>query len=229
MKTQVLQKTQILHEYSEVNMRERFFELWNKLDARNPDKEYTLLQNLYSDGKRYYHNMLHVHKVLTEFDYVKHLAENPMALELAIFYHDAIYDPMQNDNEEESARLLARSGVRSAIDIKIIDKAYLLVMATKHESPPLTIDEKIITDCDISSLGKSDREFDEQNYDVWQEYSFLPKDIFFQRRKQLLQQFLDKPSIYQTDFFRKKYEVQAQKNIRRAIVNLEREILFNYT
>ena len=57
----------------------------------------------YSEPQRHYHNPRHVDECLQEFDLVRAPAASPVALELAIWFHDAIYDTRRSDNEARSA------------------------------------------------------------------------------------------------------------------------------
>jgi predicted metal-dependent HD superfamily phosphohydrolase len=59
----------------------------------------------YSEPHRHYHNVQHIEECLREFEFGQHLAADPAAVELAILFHDAIYDPRRSDNEEQSAQL----------------------------------------------------------------------------------------------------------------------------
>src|ERR1700721_2822073 len=63
--------------------------------------EYLLSQ--YSESARHYHGVGHIVSMLEGFDVIEADFEQPLAAELAIFFHDVIYDPPRHDNEEQSA------------------------------------------------------------------------------------------------------------------------------
>ena len=50
---------------------------------------------------RHYHDISHIAASLVELDGVQHLARDPAAIELAIWFHDCIYDGRRLDNEFE--------------------------------------------------------------------------------------------------------------------------------
>lgn len=72
----------------------------------------------------------------------------------------------------------------------------------------------------LAILGKSEYEFDTYEAEVRREYAFVPEADFRLGREKVLKFFLERPSIYLTEFFRAKYEVRAKKNLERSIKNL---------
>jgi predicted metal-dependent HD superfamily phosphohydrolase len=60
---------------------------------------YDALHAAYSEKRRFYHTVDHIDAMLTHFDGVKDIAERPEELELAIWFHDAIYKPLSKTNE----------------------------------------------------------------------------------------------------------------------------------
>lgn len=58
------------------------------------------LMELYSEENRAYHNLLHIDRMLSWLD---ESGEASDAVELAIWFHDAIYDPQGSQNEAKSA------------------------------------------------------------------------------------------------------------------------------
>ena len=90
---------------SELNP-ERWEKLWRAAAKEIPTPEYFhQLVAMYSELHRHYHNQNHIANCLAEFDRVKSFVDNPPAVELAIWFHDAVYDPRAGDNEERSAEL----------------------------------------------------------------------------------------------------------------------------
>ena len=95
-----------------------------------------------------------------------------------------------------------------------------LILATKHDVPPLNHDARFLVDIDLASLGYPEREFNKNTARIRAEYNWVSKETFNRERAKLLQSFLDRPSIYLTEFFHNKYEAQARKNLARAIKQL---------
>ena len=81
-------------------MRDRFIALWDRIKAQgSAEQEFSMLKSLYSESYRFYHNMTHVENCLTELDSVRNLVQQSDLVELAIWYHDAVYDVKAKNNE----------------------------------------------------------------------------------------------------------------------------------
>src|SRR5215469_15140333 len=88
---------------------DRWRRLWNSIGAKGDAIVwYEKLAHAYGGPHRYYHNQQHIGDCLVEFDHARNLATQPEAVELAIWFHDAVYDPKASDNEEQSAELAER-------------------------------------------------------------------------------------------------------------------------
>jgi pantetheine-phosphate adenylyltransferase len=61
----------------------------------------SVLEN-YSESHRYYHTLKHLIEVI---DHLKLQDQFDKELFLAAVYHDAVYNPKSDDNEEQSAKL----------------------------------------------------------------------------------------------------------------------------
>ena len=92
-------------------LRERWLDLWQRLQQQgaegDQERVYRLLSQAYCESHRAYHTLAHVAHALKEFDSVRELAKDPDAVELALWFHDVVYDIGARNNEEESARLAA--------------------------------------------------------------------------------------------------------------------------
>src|SRR5207253_2303756 len=114
----------------------------------------------YAEPHRHYHNQRHIADCLAEFDAVRRLAKQPEALELALWFHDAVYDPKATDNEEQSAALAKRclEGARQPDLARTVAE---LVMATKLHGADADPDAALVVDMDLSILGQNETRFAE--------------------------------------------------------------------
>jgi predicted metal-dependent HD superfamily phosphohydrolase len=70
---------------------ERWSRLWKSATGKvAPDRLYPRLLEMYAEPGRHYHNARHIAECLNEFDQVKQLAAEPVAVEFAIWFHDAV-------------------------------------------------------------------------------------------------------------------------------------------
>jgi predicted metal-dependent HD superfamily phosphohydrolase len=175
---------------------------------------YERLIALYSEGHRHYHTLQHLSECLREFDSAKSAAHDPVALELAIWFHDAVYDPRASDNEERSAEL-ARECLQAAPDLAT--GVGRLVLDTKTHVGSGHPDSPLLIDIDLSIFGQSETRFDEYERQIREEYSWVPGIIFKPKRAAILRGFLDRPRIYNTEMFLPKYEQAARANIVRSV------------
>ena len=93
-------------------------------------------------------------------------------------------------------------------------------MATKHSESPTDPDVQLLVDIDLSILGQSEEKFDEYELQVRKEYEWVSEGAFVTGRSAILKSFLNRPTIYSTQFFRNKYEAQARRNIDRSLSRL---------
>ena len=81
---------------------------------------------------------------------------------------------------------------------------------TKHSGLPVTEDEKVIADIDLSILGASEARFDEYERQVRAEFAFVPASLFVRKRRAILESFLGRSTIYKTEHFVCSLEQQAR-------------------
>jgi predicted metal-dependent HD superfamily phosphohydrolase len=97
----------------------------------DPRPCYARLAQAYSEPHRYYHTFRHVTECLDVFDSARHLADQPDAVEIAIWFHDAVYDTRSSDNEERSAILARQCLLEAGVGNGFVDTVSQLIVATK--------------------------------------------------------------------------------------------------
>ncbi|VUD46208.1 hypothetical protein TDB9533_00777 [Thalassocella blandensis] len=178
---------------------------------------YDALFAAYSEKHRFYHTAKHIEAMLKHFDAVKDLAERPAELELAIWFHDAIYKPFSKSNEYDSATWAKEFSLSNNYDLDGAERVHRLIMATLHNGGVDNKDQKLIVDIDLTILGASPEIYEEFEQNVRKEYRFVPAFVYRKKRKELLESFLNSASIYNLEYFKNKYENTARDNISRAI------------
>lgn len=178
------------------------------------------LISAYRAPDRHYHNLHHIHHCLKQARFVSDRLINPPVVIAATFYHDAVYDPTRSDNEERSADLAERHLRAMGHSDTFVAEVRDLIMDTRHQVPPESNDGQYLADIDLAILGAAPEEFDAYERAIRQEYAHVPDAPFRAGRAQILRSFLDRPSIYLTDFFRDLYEQNARANLTRSIATL---------
>jgi predicted metal-dependent HD superfamily phosphohydrolase len=199
---------------------DRWAALWRELGAP-PDR--SVLEQLlarYGEPWRAYHTLLHVHDCLGHLDWALHLSQRPAEMELALWFHDAVYDTRRADNEELSARWAHRHALEQGLPSDVATRVRDLILATKHDALPPDGEAALMIDIDLAILGQPVVAFDPYETQVRQEYGWVEERAFCRGRAAILEGFLQRDSIYQTDHFRGCFEHQARLNLERSLVNL---------
>jgi predicted metal-dependent HD superfamily phosphohydrolase len=198
----------------------RWKQPWAELGLAARMELHADLRNAYSEPERAYHTLHHINECLQLLQQAQGLAKSSPSIELAIWFHDAIYDPRRGDNEERSALWaqaeLRRAGASPALQDRIVS----LVLVTCHNAEPQTADEELMSDIDLAILGAGSRRFDEYERQVRQEYAHVPTQQFRPARRKILNEFLAREHIYFTEWFRTRREVQARTNLQRSLTRL---------
>lgn|SRR3990167_709983 len=207
-----------------VNMLRVDIEHWDSLCRRmgankNINFTYqTLWKNYRASSLRIYHTFEHVTKCLEVFDSLRHLALKSDECEMAIWFHDSVYNSQSQQNEEMSAAFadecLYSMGI---ISDRVRSKVETFILSTKYSSAPSNMEEQIISDSDLAIFGQSSEVYDVYEEAVRDEYSWVSDELFWKKRKEILTRFLDRESIYYTDPCRWMYEQSARNNIQRSL------------
>jgi predicted metal-dependent HD superfamily phosphohydrolase len=171
----------------------------------------------YSEPHRRYHTLQHLRECLAHAEAVRTLARRPAELELALWFHDAVYDPRRDDNEERSAQWAHASVLAAGCDAAIADRVQALVLATKHHEAGDDIDTQLMVDIDLSILGASYARFDDYEREVRAEYAHVDDATFSAGRTRFVQAMLARPAIYATDVYRGTLEKRARENLQRSL------------
>lgn len=188
----------------------------------------------YNQPNRRYHDLGHIRKMLNKFDEIKHLLNNPDAVELAIWFHDAIYETWANDNEIRSADL-ASYFIRELLGLarELANKTCYLIERTQYFShddmwKPRTPDSKYFVDIDLwVGLGGDYQEFQINKSLTALEYEWREKanpEGFKKRRLEIFLILYKRAPFYLTRYFRERYEMKTKGNLEFAIKELEEEL-----
>lgn len=185
-----------------------------------PGADFASLLARYREPHRAYHTDQHLQECLEWLDQLRTLARSPVAIELAIWYHDAIYRPARSDNEEASADLATTQlGAAGAPDTLAAEVA-ALIRWTRHGAAPPPGDTALLVDIDLAILGAPTVRYAEYESQIRAEYRRVPWFIFRRRRASLLRAFLARPRLYATPELFARLEEAARHNLAESIRTL---------
>lgn len=171
----------------------------------------------YAEPHRAYHNLDHIRDCLRWLDWASRIVEQVEITELAIWFHDAFYDPRRNDNEERSAEWAERALRDNGAAAGVVGRVGRFIRLTTHREEGLSGDAAVLCDCDLAILGAEAARFNAYDSAIRLEYRWVPEDVFRRERGRVLMSFLARPRVYHTDFFRERLEEPARANLRRAL------------
>ena len=206
-------------------LRKSFSHLFVGMDLQKTEIEllFSELKEMYEQEGRYYHNLKHIERMLSFLERRVDRIEDWVSIQLAVWFHDCIYDIHDSKNEERSADFARKRLSDLGISEDLVEKvADLILLTKKHEitAKHSNYDTKIFLDSDLISLGGSFEEYSKIFERIKKEYSEIPSEVFKNGRRIFLQSILSKPRIFYTDEMFVEFEQDARRNLEKELVNL---------
>ena len=169
----------------------------------------------HGESHRRYHTLDHVEAMLA----FKHdIIPQDDELEMAIIFHDVIYDPHSKENERNSADYFLQC-FDGVIWGEFSSEVERLIIATDHRNARRgTNREDLLIDIDLSIFSAEADEYDAYRHGIREEYKHVSDEQFKKGRARVLNSFLEKP-IYGTRYFRPKEDL-ARENLNRELALL---------
>ncbi|MCB1151504.1 hypothetical protein KDK88_08125, partial [bacterium] len=153
------------------------------MDTLLPPEILSDLRRRHAEPQRHYHTWAHVRALLDWLDRVRGDLADAAAVELAVLYHDAVYDPRAMDNEARSADLLL-ADLAGHVEPARLARARAMILATADHEPVETDDAGLANDglandaahfldMDLSILGAEPAAFDAYEAAIRREYAFV--------------------------------------------------------
>jgi predicted metal-dependent HD superfamily phosphohydrolase len=184
------------------------------------------LRQRYAEPHRAYHGQAHIDALLAGLTAEGPHIGNKAATELAIWYHDAIYDPRATDNEARSADLLVTE-MHGLACPSLISTAVRMVRATaSHELPldlPIALRDDTATflDLDMAILGATPADYDAYETGIAAEYVPIHGlDNFRTGRTAFLRGLLTRDRLFHTERFHHRLDAAARTNLQRGLLGL---------
>ena len=200
----------------------RFGALWRRTVRSPPspdaDTVYAdLLGRLEGDDRRF-HNLKHIADCLHRLDEVAPLLDDRDAVEMALWFHDAVYVPANPANERLSAALFLSVSEGARTDFR--KRVTRLILTTRRTAIPRSNDQKYIDDIDLAGFGASWAEFMRQGDLLREEFAALDDAEYRAGQVHFLARLQQRRQLFATDWFRDRYEESAQSNLRQTLAHL---------
>ncbi|MCP4417941.1 MAG: hypothetical protein GY805_15070 [Chloroflexi bacterium] len=184
-----------------------------------------------ADG-RFYHNLTHIEHALNIADQLQEVAADFTAVQLAIWFHDVVYDPRQSDNEAQSVAYVQRVLHPLNVPEKMLTTVSNLILATKNHETATSAGSVqavnstnsnyfVMLDADLAILGASPERYAQYAHAIRQEYSFVPDAAYQAGRTAVLHRFLERSPFYFTDWMRDWGETAVVQNLSQELKFLQ--------
>src|SRR6266536_2567442 len=165
---------------------------WRRLVPGADELGARLLER-WSEPHRHYHTPDHLAAVLAVVDEYADLAGDADAVRLAAWWHDAVYDPRAEDNEERSAAL------------------------AEAALPAVGVPAARVADADLAILAAPAAAYDRYAAAVRREYAHVPDGAFRAGRAAVLERLAALPELFRTVPPRRRWEAAARENLAREL------------
>ena len=131
----------------------------------NPD-----VINAYNEPHRFYHTLEHIEDVLKQLNNVDLLKHDELFL--AAVFHDIIYNPQSNTNEEDSAEFFIKSAHSSSLTGEQKEHIKQLILDTKYHKPSAQFSEEFIK-ADLAILNSTFDKLIKYEKQIFKEFQFV--------------------------------------------------------
>ncbi|WP_440101268.1 DUF4031 domain-containing protein [Glutamicibacter mishrai] len=194
---------------------------WARTLPTEPELGKELL-GLWSQEHRYYHDRVHLLSVLEAVDRLggKLSAEELMLIQLAAWFHDAVYQGTAED--EFKSAVLARERLDSVLSARAVSTVSDLILLTAGHNPKES-DRlgQILCDADLEVLARPEPAYQRYAHAIYEEYAHLPRHVLAEGRSRILTALLEKATIYATAAGRDLWESAARSNVSRELEHLQ--------
>lgn len=175
--------------------RECWLKAWQGIGAMGSGEDVLAeLVGRYSEPHRAYHNLTHIRDCLQQLELVTSIIERTAEVEIAVWFHDAIYDSRRNDNEEQSARWAEQVLQAAEVPLETIIRIAEMIQLTAHQTvsdlEASSSDAAVLCDADLAILGAEPGRFDRYDRQIRDEYAWVPEPVYRQKRGEVLAKFL---------------------------------------
>ena len=182
------------------------------------EAELTRLATAYEAPERHYHTLQHIENLLDKV--AAHSLHDAVVVELAVWFHDAVYNALRSDNEAKSAgwalAFLQETSQEPARRERVAD----LIRRTQDHTqpqPPDDADLLLFLDADLSILGAPKAAYWAYAHQVRREYHLVPDLLYRPGRRKVLAKMLAAPVLFRTPALHAELDAAARRNLQAEI------------
>ena len=175
----------------------------------------------YDAPARHYHTLRHLENLLDRLEPLP--LRDAVVVQLAVWFHDAVYKPLRSDNEAQSAALalafLRETSLEPARQQRV---AFLIARTADHTLPQPADDPDLLLflDADLSILGASEANYRAYAQQVRREYRQVPDLLYRPGRRKILAKMLATPVLFRTPAMRAELDAAARRNLAAELAGL---------
>lgn len=203
------------------NLWAQFEAAWKGVGCTNDGRPaFDRLLAAYAEPHRHYHTLEHIEACLSWLDKVSAKASWPHEVLLAIWYHDAVYNPLASDNESRSERMAVADLVAAGAYNQPVENIEYMIFATRDHAATWG-DNALLIDIDLSILGAPPAAFERFEQQIRQEYAHVEPRAYAAGRAAVLKRLAARAPLYSTPVIAAELETQARVNLAAAIAKWE--------
>jgi predicted metal-dependent HD superfamily phosphohydrolase len=184
---------------------------WRALAGENADVIGQVLIAAWREPHRVYHDHSHLVWLLDEADRLGARIRDAAFVEYAIWFHDAVYQPGETDNEAVSAEW-ARAFL--AADADLAERVGRVIEMTRdHAEGEAEGDAALFLDMDIAILGAPRETYCRYAAGVRREFGVFADSAFAAGRASFLEKQLARARTFRTDYYDQGLGENARANM----------------
>ncbi|TVT39234.1 hypothetical protein FNT36_16385 [Hymenobacter setariae] len=183
-------------------------------DTTRREAELQRLADAYDAPERHYHTLGHIENLLNRVE--AHPLQDGVVVELAVWYHDAVYDALRADNEAKSAEWALAFLQETSLEPTRRERVADLIRRTQDHTqpqPPADSDLLLFLDADLSILGASEAAYWDYARQIRREYQLVPEELYRPGRSKVLAKLLAAPVLFHTPALRGELDAPARRNL----------------
>jgi predicted metal-dependent HD superfamily phosphohydrolase len=168
------------------------------------------LTHRYLEPHRHYHSLEHIAAML----HAGRAAPLDDVQTMAVWFHDAVYDPRSKTNEADSAALAGRELLAAGWPGDDVARVQAIVLDTQRHVPTAP-GADVVLDLDLMSLALPWPDFARNTERIRAEYAHVPDAEFAAGRRAFFTTMLQRPRLFHSPFGAQ-WEAPARANLARA-------------